>query len=282
MAFSYSTVKTETFTAPREGRRLYLGYNVGSSGMLLNVRLQYEVPGALASPADMKGMETELYLPGDTVSGMGGLTWTTLKTENLGNGVTRVERAYATPGGNVLVHAYTEVSMKVYQTTRIMLVDDKFHVIEGASLSGTDIVKGSNRTGVISMTGAATYTGSASPSWQDLKVAPAGATFQLTVAAKAGDDIEVNLVFSAYNNINGGFDVDTRVLLDATEVCWIRHRFDASINGDANLCMGGRLTNLTAGNKTLKGQVFVNGDFNTITQHFGAARGKLEYRLIRG
>lgn len=281
MAFDYSTVKTETFTAPREGRRLYLGYNVGSAGMLLNVRLQYKVPGSLPSPApsDMKGVETELYLPGDTVSGMSGLTWTTLKTENLGNGVTRVERAYATPGGNVLVHAYTEVTMKVHQTTRIMLVDDKFHVIEGASLSGTDITKGSGRTGRVSLTGAASYT---SPSgWQDMKLVAAGANFQITVPAEAGDTIDVKLTLSLYNTVVANGYADFQLTLGGAQIVWGRRRFIA-LSMDLGVNLSTQATGLTAGNKTLKAQVSVATASLVVNQHSGPHVGKIEYRLIRG
>ena len=99
--------------------------------------------------------------------------------------------------------------------------------------------------------------------------------------AETGDDIEVNLVFSAYNSLGTNFDVDVRVILASTEVCWCRNQH-TTVGMDRQYCMGGRLTGLAAGTYTLKGQIYVVGESTTIVQHYGTARCKLEYRLIRG
>jgi hypothetical protein len=283
MAFDWTNIGTETVYSnpPADVTRNYRGYNVGSIGLLLNIRLRIPVPGAYQATTQGE-LENEIYLPGDRVGTFWSPTWVQLKDEDLGNNVHRFTHATQTPGGNVIVRMLTRADMKVDRQTQRFYVREAYEVIENASLSGTDIISNSGRTGSISMTGAASYAGATSPVWQDLKVAPAGATLQLTVNAESGDDIEVNFVFSAYNSINGGFPMHTRVILDSTEVCWNAHRFDATTGGDANLCMGGRLSGLASGSYTLKAQVYISGDFNTVTQHYGTARGKLEYRLVRG
>ena len=277
MAFNYTYIGADPLEQGAD--RTYKGYNVDSIGLLLNVRLRFAIPGATPSP--MNGLENEVYLPGDREGTLGVPTWVQLKDEDLGNNVHRYTHGYATPGGNVLVRSMTKTTMKVDRVSQTFYVGEHYTVIENASLSGSDIVASTARTGSISMTGAATYNGAASPVWQDLKVAPAGATFQLTVNAESGDDIEVNLVLSAYNSLGTNLDVDVRVILASTEVCWCRNEFTA-LGDDTSYCMSGRLTGLAASTYTLKGQIYIPGATTTVTQHFGTARGKLEYRLVRG
>lgn len=276
MAFDYTYIASDSLEQGAD--RTYKGYNVGNIGLLLNIRLRFAIPGATPSP--MKGVENELYLPGDRVGTFGTPSWTQLKDEDLQNGIHRYTHGYTTPGGNVLLRSLTKAAMIVDRITRTFYVAEHYTVIENASLSGTDVIASTARKGRISMTGAAAYNGAASPVWQDLKVAPAGATFQLTVNAESGDDIEVNLVLSLYNSLGTNIDVDVRILLASTEVCWCRNQFTA-LGDDTSYCMGGRLDNLAASAYVLKGQIYVPGEFTTITQHFSTARGKLEYRLIR-
>lgn len=137
MSFNYTTVKTESL---EEGNRAFLGYDVGGVrvGVLLNVRL------LLTAPPDVPIRDNTVYLPGDTVSGltggMSGSPFTTLRVELLSGGVERTTRAYATPGGNVLVHDYTKVTMAISGKTRVTYTDEHFQVLVRATLSGTDIV----------------------------------------------------------------------------------------------------------------------------------------------
>ena len=277
MAFDYNNIGTDTLEQGAD--RTYKGYNVGSIGLLLNIRLRFAIPGA--TPTPMKGLENEVYLPGDRVGTLGVPSWTQLKDEDLGNNVHRYTHGYATPGGNVLMRSMTKVTMAVDRISRTMYAGDHYTVIENASLSGTDIISNTARKGRVSGTAATQYDGAASPVLQDLKVVPAGANLQLTVNAESGDDIEVNLVFSAYNSLGINYNVDVRVLLAATEVCWCRHEHVA-VGHDVTYCMSGRLDTLAAGAYTLKGQIYVPGEFNRIIQHYGTARCKLEYRLVRG
>lgn len=281
MAFDWTNIGTESLGNDFE--RNYRGYNVGNVGLLLHIRLRIPIPGASKNlpVASQKGdLENELYLPGDRVGTIGVPTWTQLKDEDLDNGVHRYVHATQTPGGNVIVRIMIRATMKVDRVNQTFYVLENYEVIENATLSGTTISSAS-RTGVISGTAAATYNGAATPVWQDLKVAPAGANLQLTVNAETGDDIEVNLVFSAYNSLGTNVDVDVRVILNSTEVCWCRN-MHGNIGDDHQYCMGGRLTGLASASYTLKGQIYIPGEFVTITQHYGTARCKLEYRLIRG
>jgi len=282
MAFDWTNIGTETLGSDFE--RNYRGYNVGSIGLLLHIRLRIPIVGASKNlpAASQKGdMENELYLPGDRVGTLWPLSWTQLKDEDLDNSVHRFVHAAQTPGGNVIVRVMIRATMKVDRTPQIFYVLENYKVIENATLSGTDIIANAGRTGSISGTGATTYNGSGTPSWQDLKVVPAGANLQLTVNAESGDDIEANLVFSAYNSLGTNIDTDVRVILDSTEVCWCRNQH-VSTSEDHSYCMSGRLTGLASGTYTLKGQIYIPGEFTTITQHYGTARCKLEYRLVRG
>lgn len=147
MPFNYTLIKTDTL---EEGDRQYWGYDlVGGAGMILNVRLRFSIPTkTLPTPAPMKGLEKELYLPGDTVAGMSGISWTQLKDENLGNNVHRYEHAYQTPGGNVLVRMVTRATIKIAQVTRIFYIDETYTVVENATLSGTDVIK--SASGILS------------------------------------------------------------------------------------------------------------------------------------
>lgn len=272
MSFAYTTIKTETL---EEGKRTYLGYNVGTAGVLLNTRLCFE------TPAGVPIRESELYLPGDTVSGlvsgMSGSPFTTLKTETLANGVVRTLRAYTTPGGNILLHDFMQMTVSVSGKTRVTYAEEHFKVIEAGSLSGTDLVKAPRR-GKIGTSGAATYGSQAS--WQDILVAPAGAVLQLSVPAILNDVLEANLVFSAYNNIGVSMQVDVRITLDGNEVAWCRQQHDAT-GSDRNYSIRGSYVIPSTGTHTLKAQVYMDeAEFDQLIQHYGAERGKLEYRLF--
>jgi len=137
MSFNYTQIKTETL---EEGNRIFLGYDVGGVrvGVLLNVRL------LLTAPPDIPIRDSTVSLPGDSVIGLivglGGSPFTTLSTEYLSGGVLRVLRAYATPGGNVLVHDFTKVTSSVLGKTTVLYSDEHFQVLERAILSGTDIL----------------------------------------------------------------------------------------------------------------------------------------------
>jgi len=272
MSFTYSTIKTETLT---EGDRLFLGYNVGSSGVAMNVRLRYQTPGQVPTK------EHSFFLPGDTVSGltsgMAGSPFTALKTDDLGNNVTRYVRAYKTPAGNVILHDYMIVVMTISGKTHTIDADEHFSVIEAASLSGTDILKTARR-GSIGTSGATEYLSDAS--WQDILITPSGANLELSVPAILNDVLEANLVFSAYNDIGVNMVVDVRILLGSTEVAWCRNEHD-SASVDRNYSIRGSIVVPSTGTHTLKAQLAMNeGPFDRLIQHYGAARGKLEYRLF--
>jgi hypothetical protein len=272
MSFTYSTIKTETLA---EGDRLFLGYNVGSAGVVMNVRLRYKTPGEVPTKEDT------FYLPGDTVAGlvagMAGSPFTVLKTDDLGNNVTRYMRAYQTPAGNILLHDYMVMVLTISGKTHTINTDEHFCVIEAGTLSGTSITKTARR-GSVSTSGATNYGSSAS--WQDVFVAPAGAGLSLLVPANLNDVLEANLVFSGYNSIGAGMIVDVRILLGSTEVAWCRNEHDGS-SVDRNFSIRGSIVIPSTGTHTLKVQLFVNGaEFDTFIQHYGAARGKLEYRLF--
>ena len=273
MSFTYSTIKTEALT---EGDRLFLGYNVGSSGVVMNVRLRYQTPGQVPTK------EHSFYLPGDTVagliSGLAGSPFTSLKTDDLGNNVTRYVRAYKTPAGNVILHDYMTVILTISGKTHTIEADERFCVVEAASLSGTDILKTARR-GSIGTSGATEYLASAS--WQDILVAPSGANLELSVPAILNDVLEANLVFSANNTVTANMVVDVRIVLGSTEVAWCRNEHDSS-PVDRNYSVRGSIVVPSTGTHMLKAQLFMNrgGGFAKLTQHWGAARGKLEYRLF--
>jgi hypothetical protein len=272
MSFTYSTIKTETLV---EGDRLFLGYNVGSSGVVMNVRLRYQTPGQVPTK------EHSFYLPGDTVSGlisgMSGSPFTSLKTDDLGNNVTRYVRACKTPAGNVILHDYMTVILTISGKTHTIEADERFCVVEAASLSGMDILKTARR-GSIGTSGATEYLSSAS--WQDILITPSGANLELSVPAILNDVLEANLVFSAYNDIGANMVVDVRVLLGSTEVMWCRNTHEGN-SANRNYAMRGSIVVPSTGTHTLKAQLFMNGGpFDKFIQHWGAARGKLEYRLF--
>jgi hypothetical protein len=142
MAFDWTLIKTDSLAENND--RQYWGYNLsGGAGMVLNVRLRMAIPGALASLSPTKGMEKEVYLPGDNTSSLNP-TWTQLKDEDLGNRLHRYEHAYQTPGGNVLLRMLTTAQMYISGKLRTFYVDESYTVIQNATISGTDIVGGGN------------------------------------------------------------------------------------------------------------------------------------------
>jgi hypothetical protein len=139
MAFDWTLIKTDTPVG--EGDRQYWGYNLtGGAGMVLNVRLRMTVPGGYTGSTPIKGLEKEVYLPGDNTSTFNP-GWVLLKNEDLGNELRRYEYGYETPGGNVLLRQTTEAKMHISGTFRTFLVDENYTVIEGATISGGEIVK---------------------------------------------------------------------------------------------------------------------------------------------
>jgi hypothetical protein len=140
MAFDWTLIKTDSLAEDND--RQYWGYNlVGGAGMILNVRLRMAIPGALASLSPTKGIEKELFLPGDNVSTLNP-SWTQLKDEDLGNRLHRYEHAYQTPGGNVLLRNLTIAQIYINKVLRTFYVDESYTVIQNATISGTDIVGG--------------------------------------------------------------------------------------------------------------------------------------------
>lgn len=136
MAFNWTLIKTDTPVG--EGDRQYWGYDVSVAGLVLNVRVRMKVPGAYATEPQ-KGMEDEVYLPGDSVATFNPV-WTLLKTEDFGNNYLRYTHAYATPGNNVLLRRVSEAGVLIHGQLRTFVVDEGYTVIPGATLSGTAIV----------------------------------------------------------------------------------------------------------------------------------------------
>jgi len=71
-----------------------------------------------------------------------------------------------------------------------------------------------------------------------------------------------------------------RITLDGNEVAWCRQQHDA-LDSDRNYSIRGSIVVPSTGVHTLKAQVYMNGaEFDQFIQHYGAERGKLEYRLF--
>jgi hypothetical protein len=275
MAFNWTLITTDTLTEGSD--RQYWGYDVGSSGLVLNVRLRIAVPGALPSLNPTKGLEREVYLPGDNVSSFSP-SWTLFKDEDLGNRLHRYTHAYATPGGNVLLRQSTILEMYVSNQLRTFYVDEGYTVVENASLSGGDIVSSTGRTGRVSLTGNAGYTPTGS--WQDMILTGGGANFEITVPAQAGDILDVKLTLSMYNTIVASGFADFRLLLAGSEIVWARRRFPA-LTTDLGVNLTTQVVGLSAGSKVLKAQIDPVTALLQVNQHAGTHRGKIEYRLVR-
>lgn len=279
MAFNYTEITVEALT---EGSRQYLGYDLsGGVGMLLNVRLRLTEPGSAIT--DVKAIENEMFLPGDTVAGFSP-SWTTLKDEDLGHGMYRRTRAYQTPGGNVLQHCYTWVVINVFGMIRTISANEHYVVHAGRTLSGTDVVytpgarQVSSGLSVVSTTDDVSYVGNEAAAWKDVLVAPAGAVLQIAFTAKEGDSLDANLLLSGTNSVGTVFAVDSRITLDGTEIAWARTRFGAFTADNRNLGVRGSATGLAAGAHTLKAQLLIGGNPTSLDVYSGTHRGKLELR----
>ena len=138
MSFDYTLIKTEIL---EEGTRTYWGYNLTGMrmGVLLNVRLGLLVPPGVPT------RDNTVVLMDDTMLGLiatlGVLPepFVVLKTEILEGSATRVTRAFATPGSNVLVHEFLKLVTTVLGQTRVTYTDEHFTVVANAQLVGTDI-----------------------------------------------------------------------------------------------------------------------------------------------
>ena len=282
MAFGYTLLLTENPSA--EQVRRWYGYNTSAGGMLLHMRLDHKLPDG---GTDAKAIDAEIFLPGDQVSGMGSISWTTLIDQDLGRGARRVVRSYATPAGNVLLHRYTKADFTWAKTTRTLYVDEHVDVLPYASLSGTDIIRvagagqQSIAVGRTSITTSNNLNGNSGASWQDVLVAPASSALQVQFTAKANDSVHANLVLSAHNTLGSTFFVESRILLDSTEIAWSRRWTDNYLNGTVDLSVSADISGLSAGTRTLKAQLLIGGTPTTLACLSGTHRGKIEYRLFR-
>ena len=75
MALSYTGLLIENL---EESKRKWFAYNVGTAGALLHMRLDNNSPDALP---DIKTVDEQLFLPGDTVAGLGSISFTQLLDE---------------------------------------------------------------------------------------------------------------------------------------------------------------------------------------------------------
>lgn len=282
MAFGYTTLLTEN--PSNEQVRHWIGYNVSTGGMLLHMRLDQK---AQDGGPDAKAIDAHVYLPGDQIAGMGGISWIVLLDEDLGRGARRVIRAYTTPASNVLIHRYTKADFTWAKQTRTLFVDEHIEVIPYASVSGTDIIRAAGvgqqsiEVGRTSVTSANILNGNNSGAWQDVLVAPSSTPLQVQFTAKANDSVHASLILTVQNTFGTSFLIEARILLDSTEIVRSTRYAESFNNGYNDYAISTDIAGLSAGTKTLKAQLLIGGSPTSVSCLAGTHRGKIEYRLFR-
>lgn len=131
MAFGYTLLKTETLSG---NKRRWYGYDVDTLGVILHMRLTVDVPGG----PEVKVLDREIYIKGESVSSLSGLTFTELLEENLGQGMSRTARGATLSGTGVLVHNSTKIVTKANGVTYTIYPDENIYLVDEPTVEVVD------------------------------------------------------------------------------------------------------------------------------------------------